>query len=114
MGKIHATKFQTYVDQAIDRAIIEKRIVGTVVQVAFGGEVIYSRAAGYADREQKRTMEENSLFRLASVTKPIVSTAALALVSQGKLNLPDPVTHWLPASGPSFLMVRKLKSQFSS
>lgn len=100
MEKIHATRFQTYLDQAIDRAIIEKRIVGTVVQVAFGGEVIYSRAAGFADREQKRTMTENALFRLASVTKPIVSTAALALVSQGKLNLHDPVTHWLPAFRP--------------
>lgn len=70
------------------------------MQAALGGELIYSRAAGFADREQKRIMEENALFRLASVTKPIVSTAALALISQGKLNLHDPVTRWLPAFRP--------------
>ncbi|KAA8755971.1 MULTISPECIES: serine hydrolase domain-containing protein [Paenibacillus] len=100
MGKEHITTLHNYVDEAIDRALSEKRIVGTVVQIALGGELIYSRAAGFADREQKRTMSENALFRLASVTKPIVSTAALALVSQGKLSLHDPVTRWLPAFRP--------------
>ncbi|WP_149846761.1 serine hydrolase domain-containing protein [Paenibacillus sp. 37] len=100
MEKENKTTLHTYVDEAMDRAISEKRIVGTVVQVALGGELTYSRAAGFADREQKRTMAENTLFRLASVTKPIVSTAALALVSQGKLNLHDPVTRWLPAFRP--------------
>ncbi|NMI05648.1 beta-lactamase family protein [Paenibacillus sp. SZ31] len=100
MGKEHLTTLHTYVDQAIDRALSEKRIVGTVVQVALRGELIYTRAAGFADREQKRTMSENALFRLASVTKPIVSTAALALISQGKLSLHDPVTRWLPSFLP--------------
>ncbi|WP_339178311.1 serine hydrolase domain-containing protein [Paenibacillus sp. FSL R5-0701] len=100
MRKKDMTTLHNYVDEAIDRAISEKRIVGTVVQVALGGELVYSRAAGFADREQKRTMSENALFRLASVTKPIVSTAALALISQGKLSLHDPVTRWLPAFRP--------------
>ncbi|WP_339305190.1 serine hydrolase domain-containing protein [Paenibacillus sp. FSL L8-0435] len=100
MRKKDMTTLHNYVDEAIDRALSEKRIVGTVVQVALGGELIYSRAAGFADREQKRTMSENALFRLASVTKPIVSTAALALISQGKLSLHDPVTRWLPAFRP--------------
>lgn len=100
MGKDNMTTLHTYVDEAIDRALSEKRIVGTVVLVALGGELVYSRAAGLADREHKRTMSENALFRLASVTKPIVSTAALALISQGKLSLNDPVTRWLPAFRP--------------
>ncbi|MEK4275568.1 serine hydrolase domain-containing protein [Paenibacillus sp. FSL R7-0026] len=100
MGKEDMTTLHTYVDKAIDRAISDKRIVGTVVQVALRGELIYSRAAGFADREQKRTMSENALFRLASVTKPIVSTAALALISQGKLRLHDPLTRWLPTFLP--------------
>lgn len=116
MGKEHLTTLHTYVDQAIDRALSEQRIVGTVVQVALRGELIYSRAAGFADREQKRTMSENALFRLASVTKPIVSTAALALISQGKLSLHDPVTRWLPSFLPKLagkgvsLFLRKLLS----
>ncbi|WP_339283639.1 serine hydrolase domain-containing protein [Paenibacillus sp. FSL R5-0486] len=100
MRKKDMTTLHNYVDEAIDRALSEKRIVGTVVQVALRGKLIYSRAAGFADREQKRSMSENALFRLASVTKPIVSTAALALISQGKLSLHDPVTRWLPAFRP--------------
>ena len=100
MRKKDMTTLHNCVDEAIDRALSEKRIVGTVVQVALGGELVYGRAAGFADRKQKRTMAETLLFRLASVTKPIVSTAALALVSQGKLSLNDPVTHWLPAFRP--------------
>lgn len=74
--------------------------MGTVVQIALGGNLIYSRPAGWADREQKRPMQENALFRYASVTKPIVSTAALVLISQGKLQLNDPVEKWLPAFRP--------------
>ncbi|WP_054943528.1 serine hydrolase domain-containing protein [Paenibacillus ihuae] len=89
-----------YVDQVIKRTIAGKRIVGTVVLIALKGQVVYCRAAGLADREQNRPMHENALFRYASVTKPIVSTAALSLVSQGKLRLEDPVVKWLPAFSP--------------
>lgn len=88
------------VNEVIDHTLEEKRIVGTVVQISLGGNLIYSRPAGWADREQKRPMQENALFRYASVTKPIVSTAALVLISQGKLQLNDPVENWLPAFRP--------------
>jgi len=88
------------VDEVIDRTLEEKRIVGTVVQIALGGNLVYSRPAGWADRERKRPMQENALFRYASVTKPIVSTAALVLISQGRLKLYDPVEKWLPAFRP--------------
>ncbi|WP_391571848.1 serine hydrolase domain-containing protein [Cohnella sp.] len=88
------------VNEVIDRTLEEKRIVGTVVQIALGGNLVYSRPAGWADREQKRPMQENALFRYASVTKPVVSTAALVLISQGRLQLNDLVEKWLPAFRP--------------
>ncbi|RED75699.1 CubicO group peptidase (beta-lactamase class C family) [Cohnella phaseoli] len=88
------------VNEVIDRTLEEKRIVGTVVQIALGGDLVYSRPAGWADREQKRPMQENTLFRYASVTKPVVSTAALVLISQGRLQLNDLVEKWLPAFRP--------------
>lgn len=88
------------VNDVIERTLEEKRIVGTVVQIALGGNLIYSRPAGWADREQKRPMQENALFRYASVTKPIVSTAALVLISQGRLHLNDLVEKWLPTFRP--------------
>ncbi|BEM87502.1 serine hydrolase [Serratia marcescens] len=84
------------IDRAVDRALAEKRLVGAVVLVAQGGEIIYRRAAGMADREAGKPMACNTLFRLASVSKPIVSTAALALMAQGGMQLDDPITRWLP------------------
>lgn len=88
------------IDSAIDRAIAEKRIVGAVVLVSHDGKLVYQRAAGFADRETKRPMQIDTVFRLASVSKPVVSAAALVLVDQGKLSLDDPVTKWLPDFRP--------------
>ncbi|NEU62254.1 beta-lactamase family protein [Paenibacillus sp. ALJ109b] len=88
------------VEEVIHRTLAEKRIVGSVVQIAWKGEVVYNSADGLADREQNRRMQENALFRYASVTKPIVSTAAMVLISQGKLKLDDPVMKWLPEFRP--------------
>jgi CubicO group peptidase (beta-lactamase class C family) len=87
-------------DSVIDRALGEKKIVGTVVLVAQDGKVVYHRAAGLADREARRPVREDDLFRLASMTKPIVSAAALRLSEQGKLRLEDPITRWLPTFRP--------------
>ena len=67
-------------DLAIERALEDRRIVGTVVLVAKGGDIVYRRAAGFADREAGRAMEENCIFLLASVAKPIVTAAVLRLV----------------------------------
>ena len=88
------------IDSVIERAITEKRIVGAVVLVSHDGKLIYQSAMGLADRESKRPMQVNTVFRLSSVSKPIVSAAALALVDQGKLSLDDPVTKWLPDFRP--------------
>jgi CubicO group peptidase (beta-lactamase class C family) len=87
-------------DAAIDRAIAERKIVGLVVVVAKDGQVVYRRAAGLADRESGRPMELDTVFRLSSVTKPIVASAAMVLVEQGRLNLDDPVTRFLPDFRP--------------
>lgn len=87
-------------DAAINRALEEQRIVGAVVLVSRDGKLVYQRAAGFADREARRPMRMNTLFRLSSVSKPIVSAAVLALVEQRKLSLDDPVAQWLPFFTP--------------
>ncbi|WP_165070691.1 serine hydrolase domain-containing protein [Paludisphaera rhizosphaerae] len=87
-------------DAALSRAVREKRIVGGVVLAARDGQIVYHRAVGLADREAGRPMREDAVFRLASVTKPIVSAAALALVDQGRIRLDDPITRWLPNFRP--------------
>lgn len=88
------------IDAVVDRAITEQRLVGAVVLVSHDGKLVYQRAAGLADREAKRSMEISTVFRLSSVSKPIVSAAALALIDKGKLALNDPVTKYLPDFRP--------------
>ncbi|MBB3608994.1 serine hydrolase domain-containing protein [Rhizobium sp. BK602] len=88
------------VDAAIDAALADKRLVGSVVLIAQDGEVAYRRAAGLADRENNVAMREDAIFRLASVTKPIVTIAAMRLVEQGRIGLDDPITKWLPDFRP--------------
>lgn len=91
----------TRIDAAIDKALAEKRIVGAVVLAARDGEIIHRRAAGYSDRETGTPMHEDAIFRLASITKPIVTAAAMRLVEEGRLDLHAPVTRWLPDFRPA-------------
>ncbi|KTT29468.1 beta-lactamase [Pseudomonas oryzihabitans] len=83
-------------DPILERAIAQQRIVGTVVMVARQGRLVYHRAAGFADREAGRAMQEDQLFRFASLTKPLVAVTALRLADQGRLDLQAPVSRYLP------------------
>jgi CubicO group peptidase (beta-lactamase class C family) len=91
---------KTRIDAVIERAIVAGKIVGTVVIVVKDGETIYSRAAGYADREIGKPTETRTIFRLASVTKPLVAATALALIDKGRLSLGDLVRDYLPYFRP--------------
>lgn len=88
-------------DAALDRALADARVVGAVVLVARDGQLRYARAAGLADREAGTPMREDALFRLASVSKPIVTAAAMRLVAAGRIGLDEPVARWLPAFRPT-------------
>jgi N-acyl-D-amino-acid deacylase len=61
-----------------------------------GGKIVYSRGFGYADREKKEAVQPKSLFRIASVSKPITAVAILRLVQQQKLKLSDRIIDVLP------------------
>ncbi len=88
------------VDRVVARALAENRIVGCVVIVSKDGKILYNKASGLADRERNLPMQKDTIFRLASMTKPLVSVAALRLVDQNILRLDDPVTKWLPDFRP--------------
>lgn len=95
-----SAKLSTAIDAVVDAAIADRKLVGTVVMAAHDGKVVYSRAAGLADRETGLPAREDTIFRLASVTKPIVTIAAMRLIEQGRIGLDDPVTKWLPDFRP--------------
>ena len=83
-------------DAVAEEAVARNRIVGTVLIVRRHGETLYEKAHGLADREAGRTMMVDTIFRLSSLTKPIVAATVLALVDAGKLRLDYPVTAYLP------------------
>ncbi len=83
-------------NQVIDRFLESGKITGTVVLAYQHGKPLFRRAAGYADREAGKPVEFDTIFRLASVTKPIVAATALAMADQGRLSLSDLVADYLP------------------
>jgi CubicO group peptidase (beta-lactamase class C family) len=74
-------------------------IPGAVALIMRHGQVAYFDAFGYADRSTGRPMQRDSVFRIASMTKPVTVVAALMLMEQGRLLLNDPVTRYLPELG---------------
>ena len=88
------------IDPLLDAVLQQQRLAGAVVLVRQRGQDVYRRAAGHLDREAGTPMVDDAIFRLASVSKPIVSTAALALVGQHRLGLDDLVVRWLPYFAP--------------
>ena len=95
------TGFAARLDAVLDAWVQSERIVGAVVLVARDGEVAYQRAVGHADRERRVPVTGCTIFRLASMTKTIVSATALALAERGVLSLDDPVNAWLPQFTPA-------------
>ncbi|MXP57361.1 serine hydrolase [Pantoea sp. Taur] len=91
---------QKILKQVMQTALDEQRLVGIEVMVKRDGETLFHQAAGYADRESQRLMSVGERFRLASVSKPIVSTAAMMLVAAGRLSLDSDITRWLPTFKP--------------
>jgi len=84
------------INTIIDHALAAGRITGTVVIVYKDGEPVLRRAAGFADRETGDPVRFDTIFRLASVTKPIVAATALAMVERGLIGLDDRVSDHLP------------------
>ncbi len=73
------------------------RLPGAVVAVARKGKLVYFEAIGYQDKPAEKKMQKDSIFRIYSMTKPWTSVAAMMLVEEGKIQLPDPISKFLPA-----------------
>ena len=81
---------------AIQKAVDDNRIAGGVSLVARHGKIVYLHAVGMADREAHKPMETDSIFRLCSMTKPITAAAVMVLYEEGRFELSDPVSNYLP------------------
>jgi CubicO group peptidase (beta-lactamase class C family) len=74
-------------------------VPGAVVAIAKGGKLAYLQAIGFQDRAKTIPMQTNSIFWIASMSKPVTSVAAMILVDDGKLELDAPVAKYLPEIG---------------
>ena len=81
---------------AIQREVDTGQIPGAAILLARGGIVGYQQAFGRLGPDQATAMTPDAIFRIYSMTKPIVSVAVMMLVEQGRLLLTDPVAQWLP------------------
>jgi CubicO group peptidase (beta-lactamase class C family) len=84
------------IDSAISTEIDTGGIAGAVALIVRNGEVVYHKSFGLADIESKVPMRNDSIFRIASMTKAITSVAAMVLYEQGHFQLNDPVAKYLP------------------
>jgi hypothetical protein len=79
---------ETYIDREV--------LAGAATLVWKDGKVVQSCAVGWRDRETLDLLQDDALFRIASMTKPVVCAAALNLVDEGRIRLTDPVSTWVP------------------
>jgi len=94
------------VDRVLQQYVDESRIAGAVALVLRDGQPVYERAVGWSDREAGRKMTTDTVFRIASQTKAITSTAVLMLLEEGKLGLGEPVGHFIPSFSTTTVAVR--------
>lgn len=85
------------IGQWLQTEIDAKRVPGSVVMVVRQGQVVYSDVRGQQDPDKGTPMAADSLFRIYSMTKPLVSVATMMLVEEGKLVLEAPVARYIPA-----------------
>src|SRR5256885_8638517 len=84
------------IDAAMQEMIAKNEIAGAVTVVVKEDKVLHLECTGYADVAAKRPMTPDTLFWIASMTKPITGTAIVMLQDEGKLNVADPVAKYLP------------------
>ena len=85
------------IDQRMERFAEERQLSGAVTLVARRGRVVHVGATGKADLATGRDMTPETLFAIASMTKPFTAAAVMMLVEEGKLKLDDPVSKYIPA-----------------
>jgi CubicO group peptidase (beta-lactamase class C family) len=84
------------ITEVVRRYIDAKNVAGAVTLVARRGKIAYFEAQGLADIEANKPMAKDSIFRLASMSKPITGVAIMMLVEEGKVRLSDPVSRFIP------------------
>ncbi|WP_088347080.1 MULTISPECIES: serine hydrolase domain-containing protein [Rhodomicrobium] len=85
------------ITQAFSREIAEKRLPGAVILIARDGKIVYENSFGTLAPNGNTPMPKDAIFRIYSMTKPLMSVGLMLLVEDGLVELTDPVSKFLPA-----------------
>ena len=93
---------------ALFEAFVEHGVIaGAVSLVARRGRIAQLAAYGYADRESATLMRPDTMFRLASMSKPVISVAILMLLEEGKIFLKEPISDFIPSFKDQTVQVQR-------
>ena len=84
------------VKASLQAEVDKGNIPGAVVMINRKGKLVYSEVIGYQDKSANKVMSKDSIFRIYSMTKPLASVAAMILVEEGKMQLADPISKFMP------------------
>jgi CubicO group peptidase (beta-lactamase class C family) len=84
------------VKASLQAEVDKGNIPGAVVMINRKGKLVYSETVGYQDKSTNKPMSKDSIFRIYSMTKPLASVAAMILVEEGKMQLADPISKFMP------------------
>jgi len=90
----------------LEKRIANQSIAGGAHMVVRNGEVVYFHVTGVRDIEDRSPLEADTIMRIYSMTKPITSAAAMMLWQQGKFELDDPISKFLPAFGSTQVLIQ--------
>jgi CubicO group peptidase (beta-lactamase class C family) len=103
-----STRLKTLSDR-INEGVKNNELPGAVVLIVRNGKIVMFDSFGFRDKEAKVAMTNDTIFRIASMTKPIVTVAAMILMEEGKLTLADRVSRYIPAFAETKVAVPRKK-----
>jgi CubicO group peptidase (beta-lactamase class C family) len=83
-------------DLFLQKYIDDRQFNGATAIIIRDGKIIYHKAFGYSDMEKKKAMQKDDIFRIASMTKPLISVGAMMLCEEGRFSLDDPISKYIP------------------
>jgi CubicO group peptidase (beta-lactamase class C family) len=101
------------IGEVLKGEVEQGKLPGAVVMVARKGKLVHAEAVGLQDKAEGKAMPLDAVFRIYSMTKPLVSVAAMMLVEDGKLQLTDPVSKFLPAFKGQRVSVARADAEFA-
>src|SRR5260221_13070651 len=91
----------------LNEGVKNNELPGAVVLIVRNGKIVMFESFGFRDREAKVPMTNDAIFRIASMSKPITTVAAMMLMEEGRLSLADPVSKYIPACADPKVSVEK-------